>query len=77
MQKNTALKSGVLHITRKVCILHKKLVAIQAYMVYNYEQGVIDSDVRKLNEPNGRSVYNYVYISGKQNPQRMYHGTWW
>ena len=39
-----------------MCILHKKVIAIYMVMVYNYEQGVIDSNVRKLNEQNGRSV---------------------
>lgn len=56
MQKNTAHVSGVFNIFVKMCILHKKSVAILLLMVYNYEQGVIDSDVRKLNQQNGRSV---------------------
>lgn len=67
MQKTPLIWAVFFIFFVKMCILHKKLVAILLDMVYNYEQGVIDSNVRKLKEQKGRSVCNYGDISGKQD----------
>lgn len=56
MQKTPLIWAVFFIFFVKMCILHKKSVAILLDMVYNYEQGVIDSYVRKLNQQNGRSV---------------------
>ncbi len=76
MQKNIVRKGGVFHISVKMCILHKKSVAILAIVGYNYEQGVIDSDVRKRkNKMAGECVIMATFPVNKiRNVCIMGHG---
>ena len=59
-----------------MCILHKKSVAILAIVGYNYEQGVIDSNVRKRkNKMAGECVIMATFPVNKiRNVCIMGHG---